>query len=718
MDRSASSVRDWLRLIARRWKVGTIGSGAAFVVLAAGQYFMGARYTAQTAFDASRQRPPAPVLAKAIDKPASGQLVSPEEILALFNEPETARRAHLILTEQPTTQAVAQELDEEHVASQLEIERRPDGIFEIRASARSERTATALARAAASALERRINEQIQRKIGEALDALKQQHEVLSGQVRAKREELGRAAAETGLQATDAGVEEALARLDAQKADALARKELNEKTRDRLTRALQEADRNPAALAEAAPPDPRIADTLARRRAAVEERERLRITLEDEHPRVRQVLDHIKALDAELVQVRRAVCQEAVQAAQKAIERAVQDNTDAIQTYGKVAAARTRLAPLFRDARGLEEQARILAVTIGELDLERALTADARYAAGPIHAETVHRWANRLAAIVAAALLLGICAAYLRESLDEAIRDPLHVSMYAKLDVLATIPTITEEDIALADVERPTGHAEIYARLATLLGRRMEHLAARVLSVTSASAGEGKSTVASNLAVALARLGKRTVIVDADLRNPRQHDYFRVENRSGLSSLLERKESARAFLDTLESEAGEAAPAEDLMMGDLRALAAVGAAGEPPVFEPPPAASLQLPEAEIARVIVETEVENLKVLPAGPGPTNTGGLLESPWFDSLLSYLKNQFAYVLIDTPPVKGCADAMIVGKKAEATLLVVRAGRARREDVRGTRRYLADSGSSILGAVLNFNGDLEVAYSAWEAAA
>ena len=66
--------------------------------------------------------------------------------------------------------------------------------------------------------------------------------------------------------------------------------------------------------------------------------------------------------------------------------------------------------------------------------------------------------------------------------------------------------------------------------------------------------------------------------------------------------------------------------------------------------------------------------------------------------------------------PVKGCADAMIVGRKASASLLVVRAGRASREDVRGTRRYLEEAGATLIGAVLNFNGDLEVAYAAREA--
>ncbi|HHY95407.1 MAG TPA: CpsD/CapB family tyrosine-protein kinase [Firmicutes bacterium] len=170
---------------------------------------------------------------------------------------------------------------------------------------------------------------------------------------------------------------------------------------------------------------------------------------------------------------------------------------------------------------------------------------------------------------------------------------------------------------------------------------------RILLITSAGPEEGKSTVTSNLAVALAQAGKRVVLVDADLRKPNQHRVFEVPNHRGLTNVL------------------------------------VG-------------------EADVESVLVNTVVPGVTLLSSGPIPPNPAELLDSDRARELWPALADRFDYVVIDSPPMVAVADAVILSAQAEGVLVVVRAGSTRSDLLRDAGALLQKAGARVLGAVLN----------------
>jgi protein-tyrosine kinase len=170
---------------------------------------------------------------------------------------------------------------------------------------------------------------------------------------------------------------------------------------------------------------------------------------------------------------------------------------------------------------------------------------------------------------------------------------------------------------------------------------------RVLAVVSPGAGEGRSYVAANLAVVFSQLGERTLLIDADLRVPRQHRIFNVPDRLGLSAVL----SGRA---------------------DRGAL---------------------VPVSEFGR---------LSLLPAGALPPNPQDLLSRPAFAALLDELKAEFDVIFFDTPPAKPYADAQSVAYRAGSAIVIARKDRTPVVDTTGVIRQLSDTGARIVGTVFN----------------
>jgi len=169
---------------------------------------------------------------------------------------------------------------------------------------------------------------------------------------------------------------------------------------------------------------------------------------------------------------------------------------------------------------------------------------------------------------------------------------------------------------------------------------------RTLAITSARAGEGRSHLAANLAVIFAQLGCRTLLIDADLRKPRQHLLFNLPDRVGLSTIL---------------------------------------AGR----------------AERRSVVMPVGITGLHVLPAGAVPPNPLELLSRPAFAAMLEEVRTQYDVVLIDTPPASYFADAMGIAYQAGHALLVVRRDETRVDEASETLRSLAESGVSVVGSVM-----------------
>jgi capsular exopolysaccharide synthesis family protein len=172
-------------------------------------------------------------------------------------------------------------------------------------------------------------------------------------------------------------------------------------------------------------------------------------------------------------------------------------------------------------------------------------------------------------------------------------------------------------------------------------------ALRTLAVTSSVAGEGKTLVASSLAMSMAIGGRRVLLIDADMRRPRVHDMFGVPVSPGLSELL---------------------------AGSHVAESAIRASGVP----------------------------GLSVLPAGIGLTNPGDALDGDTFRLLVGRMSVIYDLVIIDSPPVTTVADASIIANVTSAVLFVVSAGSTSREMARVAVDRIASSRASVIGVVLN----------------
>ncbi|WDZ97908.1 chain length determinant protein tyrosine kinase EpsG [Herbaspirillum sp. WKF16] len=171
---------------------------------------------------------------------------------------------------------------------------------------------------------------------------------------------------------------------------------------------------------------------------------------------------------------------------------------------------------------------------------------------------------------------------------------------------------------------------------------------KALAVTSAGSGEGRSFLAANLAVVFSQLGERTLLIDGDMRNPRQHELFGLDNRYGLSAVI----------------AGRAGAAES-----------------------------------IHRV---PALVDLSVLTSGPTPPNPQELLGRAPFAELLQQLAPSYDAIIIDTPPGVECADAQMVAARTGAALMVVRKNVSHIAGVRTLADTLADAHVHVVGSVLN----------------
>ena len=170
---------------------------------------------------------------------------------------------------------------------------------------------------------------------------------------------------------------------------------------------------------------------------------------------------------------------------------------------------------------------------------------------------------------------------------------------------------------------------------------------RTLAVVSPGRGEGRSYLAANLAVVFSQLGEHTLLIDADLRNPRQHELFKLENPTGLSTIL----------------AGR---------GDSGLIRRV------PAFM------------------------GLSVLCAGPLPPNPQELLGRPPFARLLQQMASEFDVIIIDTPAAASFADVLTVARRASGALLLARATETRVAELRTLVATLANSGVAVVGSVFN----------------
>lgn len=260
--------------------------------------------------------------------------------------------------------------------------------------------------------------------------------------------------------------------------------------------------------------------------------------------------------------------------------------------------------------------------------------------------------NALLALVLG-LLGGVGLAFLFERLDDTFKRPEELEKLLGLPVLGVIPMTRQNrgdgrPIALAGHDDPrSAFAEAYRSVRTALQFSTVSGVPRLLTITSAMSGEGKSTTVLSLAIQFAQAGKRTLLIEADLRKPSLHRSLNLDNQIGLTNYL------------------------------------AGSGAQP---------------VDIAK---PTHIPNLFAIPGGPLPPNPAELLSSARMVELLSLAAEKFDQVILDSPPLLGLADALIIGNLCEGTLLTVEMGSTPRGYVLGALKRLRGSRVHVVGSIL-----------------
>lgn len=270
----------------------------------------------------------------------------------------------------------------------------------------------------------------------------------------------------------------------------------------------------------------------------------------------------------------------------------------------------------------------------------------------------------------ASLIFGIGLAFLLDYLDDSIKSSDDVGRHLGLPTLALIPHYGSLDRSLARNKLTSGGAqtmssgtstalvalddsrsalaEAYRHLRTSLLFSSAGKPPQTILVTSSQPSEGKTTTAINTAITLAQAGAEVVLIDCDLRRPRLHHHFQLENTHGLTNFL----------------SGERNTAELIKECD--------------------------------------KLPNLKIITSGPIPPNPAELLSSIEMRNLIDFLKSNFKHVIIDSPPAISFTDAVILSTLVDGVIIVAMVGKSSIHMIKRFRQRLTGVGSRIYGVVLN----------------
>ncbi len=242
------------------------------------------------------------------------------------------------------------------------------------------------------------------------------------------------------------------------------------------------------------------------------------------------------------------------------------------------------------------------------------------------------------------MVFGIGVAFFLEYLDTSVKSLEDVERYLQVPVLAVIP----KDVGvLYKQSGMSPDAEAYRILRTNIEFNRKNPEDNAITVVSGGAGEGKSTTLVNLAYICAQGGYTTLMIDADLRRPRLHTFFDINNSVGLTNYL----------------------TTELMLED---------------------------------VILQTPVDNLYFMPSGILPADAAGILNSRRMSELIQDVKQRFDLVLVDSPPILGVSDASVLASEVDLTMIVVQHRKLPRNMLMRVKQAVENVGGHVIGVVLN----------------
>lgn len=242
------------------------------------------------------------------------------------------------------------------------------------------------------------------------------------------------------------------------------------------------------------------------------------------------------------------------------------------------------------------------------------------------------------------LIFGVGIAFALEYLDTSVKSLEDVERFLNVPVLAVIPT----DVGILHKQSGSSpDAEAYRILRTNIEFNRKNPEDNSITVVSGGAGEGKSTTMVNLAYICAQGGYTTLMIDADLRRPRLHTFFDINNSVGLTNYL----------------------TTDLLLED---------------------------------VILQTPVDNLYFMPSGILPADAAGILNSRRMSELIKDVKQRFDLVLVDSPPILGVSDASVLASEVDLTMIVVQHRKLPRNMLMRVKQAVETVGGHVIGVVLN----------------
>ena len=426
-----------------------------------------------------------------------------------------------------------------------------------------------------------------------------------------------------------------------------------------------------------------------------ERENLLVTLTPQHPQIRDLDARIasirESLDARVraaregllreFRVKNQILEERAADVQRQIQRVRQEQRalpELARQYAQFQRELTQNENLLSTLRTKLQEVQIKErEQVEEVSLVRPATAPASPMNPP-------QTAGKVFAGLLIGLTVGLVLAFVLESLDTSIGTIQDVESYLETPVLGLIPLIDPvRDPLLAPPEdEPEGSplgamrpflvsllspqstvAEAYRSLRTNLEFLSLEKNVKTLCLTSASLMEGKTTTAINLAITIAQMGKRTLLVEADLRKPFLHHAFGIPRDPGLTEVIVGNKEWRECLRTTT----------DLMLGPLG----------------------------VEKLMTMPNVDKLFLLASGTPPPNPAEFLNSQRMQDLIAQFREEFDFVIFDCPPILPVTDAAILASKTDGTLMVYRVGKIARSALKRAKVLLENVHGRVLGVVL-----------------